>query len=138
MMVVAVLERRVEIGVRRALGATKRHIRLQFLVEALLLALLGGVLGVMIGVGVTAGYTNVRDMVSVGADHDGRRGRRRRARRRGASRAVARRPRRPPQPRRRGPTRLTINASGNSSSSRGSRATINVIGRRGRSAKPGP
>ena len=63
MMVVAVLERRVEIGVRRALGATKRHIRLQFLVEALLLALLGGVLGVMIGVGVTAGYTNVRDMV---------------------------------------------------------------------------
>ncbi len=63
MMVVAVLERRVEIGVRRALGATKRHIRLQFLVEALLLALLGGVLGVLIGIGVTAGYTSVRSMV---------------------------------------------------------------------------
>jgi putative ABC transport system permease protein len=62
MMVVAVLERRTEIGVRRALGATKRHIRLQFLVEALLLALLGGVLGVLIGVAVTAGYTSVRDM----------------------------------------------------------------------------
>ncbi len=62
MMVVAVLERRTEIGVRRALGATRRHIRLQFLVEAILLALLGGVLGVLIGVGVTAGYTAVQDM----------------------------------------------------------------------------
>ena len=49
MMVVAVLERRTEIGVRRALGATRRHIRLQFLVEAVLLALLGGVLGVLLG-----------------------------------------------------------------------------------------
>lgn len=63
MMVVAVLERRTEIGVRRALGATKRHIRLQFLVEAILLALLGGVLGVLLGIGVTAGYTRVRDTV---------------------------------------------------------------------------
>jgi putative ABC transport system permease protein len=63
MMVVAVLERRTEIGVRRALGATKRHIRLQFLIEAVLLALLGGVLGVLIGVAVTAGYTSVRHMV---------------------------------------------------------------------------
>ena len=63
MMVVAVLERRSEIGVRRALGATKRHIRLQFLVEAVLLAALGGVLGVLLGVAVTAGYTTARDMV---------------------------------------------------------------------------
>jgi putative ABC transport system permease protein len=63
MMVVAVLERRTEIGVRRALGATKRHIRLQFLVEAVLLALLGGILGVLLGVAVTAGYTMVQDMV---------------------------------------------------------------------------
>jgi putative ABC transport system permease protein len=63
MMVVAVLERRTEIGVRRALGATKRHIRLQFLVEAVLLALLGGLLGVLLGVAVTAGYTSVRHMV---------------------------------------------------------------------------
>jgi putative ABC transport system permease protein len=63
MMVVAVLERRTEIGVRRALGATKRHIRLQFLVEAVLLALLGGVLGVLLGVAVTAGYTMVQDSV---------------------------------------------------------------------------
>jgi putative ABC transport system permease protein len=61
-MVVAVLERRTEIGVRRALGATKRHIRMQFLVEALLLALLGGVLGVVLGAAVTGGYTTVRHM----------------------------------------------------------------------------
>jgi putative ABC transport system permease protein len=63
MMVVAVLERRTEIGVRRALGATRRHVRLQFLVEAVLLALLGGVLGVLIGVGVTAGYARVQHTV---------------------------------------------------------------------------
>ena len=62
MMVVSVLERRTEIGVRRALGATKRHIRLQFLIEAVLLALLGGMLGVAIGVAVTAGYTSNRHM----------------------------------------------------------------------------
>ncbi len=63
MMVVAVLERRTEIGVRRALGATRRHVRLQFFVEALLLALLGGVLGVLIGIGVTVGYAWVQDSV---------------------------------------------------------------------------
>ena len=63
MMVVAVLERRTEIGVRRALGATKRHIRMQFLIESMLLALAGGALGVLLGLGVTAGYTRVRDTV---------------------------------------------------------------------------
>jgi putative ABC transport system permease protein len=63
MMVVAVLERRTEIGVRRALGATRRHVRLQFLVEAVLLALLGGVLGVLVGVGVTVGYAWVQHSV---------------------------------------------------------------------------
>lgn len=56
-MVISVLERRTEIGVRRALGATKRHVRVQFLVEAVLLSLLGGILGVVLGVGITAGYT---------------------------------------------------------------------------------
>ena len=53
-MVITVLERRAEVGVRRALGARRRHIRDQFLVESLLLSLLGGVVGVVIGAGVTA------------------------------------------------------------------------------------
>ena len=45
-MVISVLERRSEIGLRRALGATKGHIRTQFLAEAILLALAGGAAGV--------------------------------------------------------------------------------------------
>lgn len=52
-MVITVLERRAEVGVRRALGARRRNIRDQFLVESLLLSFLGGVAGVVIGVGVT-------------------------------------------------------------------------------------
>ncbi len=52
-MVITVLERRAEVGVRRALGARRRNIREQFLVESLLLSLLGGVAGVMIGVALT-------------------------------------------------------------------------------------
>ncbi len=55
-MVITVLERRAEVGVRRALGARRRNIRDQFLVESLLLSLLGGVAGVVIGVGVTAAF----------------------------------------------------------------------------------
>jgi putative ABC transport system permease protein len=55
-MVIGVLERRSEIGLRRALGATKGHIRTQFVVESLLLALLGGAGGVVLGALVTAGY----------------------------------------------------------------------------------
>ena len=62
-MVISVLERRTEIGVRRALGATRRHVRLQFLVEAVLLSALGGVIGVALGAGVTVGYTHLRDSV---------------------------------------------------------------------------
>lgn len=53
-MVISVLERRREIGLRRALGATRRHIRLQFLAEALLLSALGGVAGALLGAGVSA------------------------------------------------------------------------------------
>ncbi|MBT1682876.1 ABC transporter permease [Curtobacterium flaccumfaciens pv. flaccumfaciens] len=52
-MVITVLERRAEVGVRRALGARRRSIRDQFLVESLLLSFLGGLAGVVLGVGVT-------------------------------------------------------------------------------------
>jgi putative ABC transport system permease protein len=57
-MIISVLERRSEIGLRRALGATKGHIRIQFLAEAVLLALLGGAVGVGIGVLATAVYAS--------------------------------------------------------------------------------
>jgi putative ABC transport system permease protein len=59
-MVIAVIERRTEIGLRRALGATKAHIRRQFLTEALLLAGAGGVVGVALGAGVTAAYASAK------------------------------------------------------------------------------
>jgi putative ABC transport system permease protein len=55
-MVISVLERRSEIGLRRALGATKGHIRVQFLAEATLLALAGGAAGVAAGAAATAIY----------------------------------------------------------------------------------
>ncbi len=59
-MVISVLERRREIGVRRALGASKRHIRVQFVTEAVLLAAIGGVCGVALGTVITGGYAAVR------------------------------------------------------------------------------
>ncbi|MER6528563.1 ABC transporter permease [Streptomyces sp. NPDC001508] len=55
-MVISVLERRSEIGLRRSLGATRGQIRTQFLAEALLLSALGGLGGVVLGIGVTTGY----------------------------------------------------------------------------------
>jgi putative ABC transport system permease protein len=55
-MVISVLERRSEIGLRRALGATRGQIRAQFLAEAILLSLAGGAAGVIIGVIATAAY----------------------------------------------------------------------------------
>jgi putative ABC transport system permease protein len=55
-MVISVLERRSEIGLRRALGATRRHVAEQFLAEAVLLSVLGGVAGTVIGGAATAIY----------------------------------------------------------------------------------
>ena len=55
-MVISVLERRSEIGLRRALGASRRHVAEQFLAEALLLSVLGGVAGTVIGGAATAVY----------------------------------------------------------------------------------
>jgi putative ABC transport system permease protein len=55
-MVVSVLERRSEIGLRRALGASRRHVAEQFLAEALILSVLGGVAGTFIGLAATAVY----------------------------------------------------------------------------------
>ncbi len=59
-MIVSVLERRREIGLRRAIGATRRDVRRQFVVEAVLLSLLGGVAGTLIGVFGTVGYALLR------------------------------------------------------------------------------
>jgi len=59
-MVISVLERRSEIGLRRALGATRGQIRTQFLSEAMLLALLGGAAGVAAGALATAIYATTK------------------------------------------------------------------------------
>jgi putative ABC transport system permease protein len=64
-MLISVLERRSEIGLRRALGATKGNIRIQFLAEAILLALFGGVAGIAMGALATAIYASTKDWAVV-------------------------------------------------------------------------
>jgi putative ABC transport system permease protein len=59
-MVISVLERRSEVGLRRALGATRRHVGAQFACESLLLAAIGGGVGVLLGAVVTAAYAESR------------------------------------------------------------------------------
>jgi putative ABC transport system permease protein len=64
-MVISVLERRREIGLRRALGATRGQIRGQFLIESVALAMLGGAAGVLAGLLVTFGYTTHQGWTAV-------------------------------------------------------------------------
>jgi putative ABC transport system permease protein len=60
-MVISVLERKREIGLRRALGATKGQVRVQFFTESVVLCLLGGLTGVGLGVLGASGYAAARD-----------------------------------------------------------------------------
>jgi putative ABC transport system permease protein len=64
-MIISVLERRSEIGLRRALGATKAQIRTQFLAESILLAVIGGVVGVLAGASATAVYASSKSWAVV-------------------------------------------------------------------------
>jgi putative ABC transport system permease protein len=64
-MVISVLERRSEIGLRRALGATEGQIRTQFLSESILLAVIGGVVGVLAGAAATAVYASSKSWTVV-------------------------------------------------------------------------
>jgi putative ABC transport system permease protein len=64
-MVISVLERRAEIGLRRSLGATKGQIRTQFVAESLLLSLLGGAAGVLLGYLVTGAYSTTQNWPTV-------------------------------------------------------------------------
>ena len=64
-MVISVLERRAEIGLRRSLGATRGQIRTQFLCESQLLSALGGLGGVALGIAVTAGYAGYQGWPTV-------------------------------------------------------------------------
>ena len=64
-MIISVLERRSEIGLRRALGATREQIRTQFLAESVLLSLAGGAVGVVVGMLATIIYATAKNWTVV-------------------------------------------------------------------------
>ncbi len=58
-MLVSITERTREIGTRKALGATNGSIRLQFIMEAIVICMVGGVIGILLGIGIAAAATNL-------------------------------------------------------------------------------